>query len=280
MKKTLALLLALLMIASMMLVSCGDQTPKETEPNDFDGPSTEDELDGTDEGDEDEDLDSTDNETGSISSSTFQPASGTVYFLYSVKVRENPKSAKKNYVGNIYFGDSAELIETNNTWSKVRFDANGVKVEGYVYNDVYTMNADAITLEMYPEAKDAKIANLGNRNDENKTPYTLNVRTTPWDCGNSVFDSDSEYLNVNVLSGITGGLYSITDGKEIKVLGTTKDGAWCYIQYTVTVKTEDGDTTKTEKGYCSKRFVVIPGEATPDSTDTTVPNTETKPLPV
>ena len=161
MKKTLALLLALLMVVSVMFVSCGDNnnsgnpTPSGTN-DEFDGPGTDEDFDSTDDDPDDTDFDSTDDETDKITSNTFLPASGNVYFLYAVKVRENPKSAKKNYVGSVNFASSAELIEKNDTWSKIKFvSEGGAKIEGYVYNDVYTMDANEVTMDWYTEAKDA-----------------------------------------------------------------------------------------------------------------------------
>ena len=268
------------MVVSVMFVSCGDNnnsgnpTPSGTN-DEFDGPGTDEDFDSTDDDPDDTDFDSTDDETDKITSNTFLPASGNVYFLYAVKVRENPKSAKKNYVGSVNFASSAELIEKNDTWSKIKFvSEGGAKIEGYVYNDVYTMDANEVTMDWYTEAKDAKIGNLGKRADG--TPYTLKIRTTPWNCGSALFDSDSEYLDVNVLPNIIGGKYSVTDGKDIKVLGATKDGSWFYVQYTATV---DG-AEKTEKGFCYKTYVVIAGAETPDATEDANQPPVINPLPV
>ena len=248
MKKTLALLLALLMLFatfSIAFVSCdgSEEEPHETE-DEFNIPG------GNNFGDNGND--GTGTSTDKTTGSSFSPASGTVYFLYSIKVRKDPKKSSQTSVGVIKYGASATLVEMNSTWSKVKFDDGGITKEGYVYNEVYTTNKAAVTVVNLETPVKATISGLGKKADN--TPYTANIRTTPWNCSSSDI-----YQNVNVLKNIQNGKYSIADGYEVTKLGATESGEWIYIEYTATV---DG-TPVTERGYCHKNYITVEGETAP-----------------
>ena len=130
---------------------------------------------------------------------------------------------------------------------------SGAKLEGYIRNELLTADKKQVTLVELDAPVAAKINGLGTKEDG--SAYTLNVRTTPWNCSQS-----EEYPNVNVLANIGNEKYQVKDGDEVEKLGATEDGKWVYIRF---VKTVDG-AEKTEYGWCSAEFVKVEGE-TPDT---------------
>lgn len=247
MKKTLALLLALIMMLSMTMVSCNKEEPEETDDDDFgfnfDDPTGEATGDSTDESGE-----------NNNNNSDFVAASGTSYILHPVKVRKDAKKSSST-IGVAAWGSAVQLVERSTLWTKIKFtDADsGATLEGYVRNELLTADKKQVTLVELDAPVAAKINGLGNKDDG--SAYTLNVRTTPWNCSQS-----EEYPNVNVLANIGNEKYQVKDGDEVEKLGTTEDGKWVYIRF---VKTVDG-AEKTEYGWCSADFVKVEGE-TPDT---------------
>ena len=247
MKKTLALLLALIMMLSMTMVSCNkEEEPDETEDDfgfNFDDPTGEATGDSTDESGE-----------NNNNNSDFVAASGTSYILHPVKVRKDAKKSSST-IGVAAWGSAVELVERNTIWSKVKFtDADsGAKLEGYIRNELLTADKKQVTLKSLDAPVAAKINGLEPKDDG--TYYTLNVRTTPWLCSQS-----EEYPNVNVLANISNEKYKVENGDEVEKLGTTENGEWVYIRF---VKTVDG-VEKTEYGWCSAKYVLVEGE-TPDT---------------
>ena len=247
MKKTLALLLALIMMLSMTMVSCNkEEEPEDTEDDfgfNFEDPTGEATGDSTDESGE-----------NNNNNSDFVAASGTSYILHPVKVRKEAKKSSST-IGVAAWGSAVELVERSTLWTKIKFTDkdSGATLEGYVRNELLTANKKQVTLVELETPVAAKIADLGNKEDG--TPYTLNVRTTPWNCSQS-----EEYPNVNVLANIGNEKYQVKDGDEVEKLGATEDGEWVYIRF---VKTVDG-AEKTEYGWCAAKYVKVEGE-TPDT---------------
>ena len=186
--------------------------------------------------------------------SDFVAASGTSYILHPVKVRKDAKKSSST-IGVAAWGSAVQLVERSTLWTKIKFtDADsGATLEGYVRNELLTADKKQVTLVELEAPVAAKINGLGNKDDG--SAYTLNVRTTPWNCSQS-----EEYPNVNVLANIGNEKYQVKDGDEVEKLGTTEDGKWVYIRF---VKTVDG-AEKTEYGWCSAEFVKVEGE-TPDT---------------
>ena len=247
MKKTLALLLALFTIfATVSLASCSKKEKENDEGNDipdfnFDDPSV-DASDAT--------GDTTDESGNVVNKNDFVTATGTAYILHPVEVRKDPKNSSSS-VGVAQWASTVTLKERNATWSKIEFSDGGVTTEGYVRNELLTTDAKKITLKALETPAAAKIANLGTKQDG--TAYTLNVRTTPWNCSAS-----EEYPNVNVLANIGNEKYQVKDGDAVEKMGTTEDGEWAYIRFT---KTVDG-VEKVEWGWCAAKYVVVEGEVT------------------
>jgi hypothetical protein len=251
MKKTLALLLALLMILPLTLVSCNKDKGNEEQSDDLEftfenpGDSTGENSTG----------DSTDkNGENNNNNGDFVAASGTSYILHPVKVRKEAKKSSST-IGVAAWGSAVQLVERSTLWTKIKFTDkdSGATLEGYVRNELLTADKKQVTLVSLETPVAAKISGLGPKEDG--TPYTLNVRTTPWNCSQS-----EEYPNVNVLANIGNEKYQVKDGDEVEKLGNTEDGKWVYIRFT---KTVDG-AEKVEYGWCSADFVKVEGE-TPDT---------------
>ncbi len=247
MKKTLALILALLMMLSVALVACGDKE-KETEgttedPWNYGG----DEPENTgNEGNEGEN-----NNTNQTPTNTYEDINATMYVLHPVKVRGIDKKNTQNIVGTLNFKDSVKVTGQNSTWYRVEL-ANGTV--GYVYDDILTPSENAVKVIPLETPIEVEIYNLGKHADG--TPISLRVRETPWNCSNSDVEN---YKDVNVLDNIKNGKYFVTDGFKVTKLGATADGEWIYIKYIAEV---DGAAV-TEWGFCYKDHVKTEGESAP-----------------
>ena len=255
MKKTIALLLALITMLTLTLASCNkDKEGEEDLGGDFEF-NFENNGTGNSTGATDE--------SGNAVNTTneFIAASGTLYILHPVKVRKTAKNSSDT-IGTAGWGAAVESIEKNSTWTKIKFTDvdTGVSTEGYVRNELLTGDKQKVTKVDLPAAVAAKITGLGNKSDG--TPYTLNVRTTPWDSSKS-----TEYNNVNVLSNISNKKYEIKDGDDVEKLATTEDGKWVYIKFT---KTVDGVATN-QWGWCASQYVSTGGETTDTPVDTNTP---------
>ena len=251
MKKTLALLLALIMMLSMTMVSCN----KEEEPDETDDDFEFNFEDPTGDATGDSTGDSTDENGENNNNGDFVAASGTSYILHPVKVRKEAKKSSST-IGVAAWGSAVQLVERSTLWTKIKFTDkdSGATLEGYVRNELLTADKKQVTLVELEAPVAAKINGLGPKEDG--TPYTLNVRTTPWNCSQS-----EEYPNVNVLANIGNEKYQVKDGDEVEKLGETEDGKWVYIRFT---KEVDG-AEKVEYGWCSAEFVKVEGEETPDT---------------
>ena len=256
MKKTLALLLALITVfATVSLASC---SKKQEEGEGADIPEFTFDIPGTATGDETGEK-TTDASGNVVDSNDFVVASGTAYILHPVKVRKDAKN-NSSTVGVAAWGSSVTLQERNATWSKITFTDNGIQLEGYVRNELLTTDATAITRVDLEAPVAAKISGLGKKQDG--TPYTLKVRTTPWNCTTS-----EEYTDVNVLENISNKKYDVKDGDLVEKIGATQDGKWTYIRFT---KIVDGVET-VEWGWCASQFITVEGENNDPITDPNTP---------
>ena len=231
MKKTLAIILALLMLLSVALVSCSGNT-KETEAptDDFWG-----NVEDTDPEDDNNSTE-TDAQGNQITTSDYHTnANGDVYVLHPVKVREKDKKTSSSTVGTLSFGQKVSRIAMNGTWSKISFTDNGVVKEGYVYNELLTTDATAVNV-VADDPIEVEITGLGKNADG--ANISLNVRTTPWNCSASQCKI-ADYVNVNVLANISNKKYAVIDGFKVIKVGHTEDGKWIRVKYDVTV---DGQT--------------------------------------
>jgi hypothetical protein len=267
MKKLLALLLALMMVLTLTLVSCTNDKDNEDNSDgldfDFEDPTNK----PTDENGSEQPTD--ENGDKATDASDFTATSGKAYILHPVKVRENAKLSSKASVGVAAWGAEVDRLETNGTWTKIKFkdSTTGTEKTGYVLDEILTGDKKQVTLVKLETPVDATINGLGTKTDG--TPYTLNVRTTPWNCSKS-----EEYANVNVLANIGNEKYQVKDGDAVQKLGTTEDGKWVWITFT---KTVDG-VEKVEYGFCSVDFVKVEGEEPPVQEPDNTPTVNPEPI--
>ena len=267
MKKLLAFLLALMMVLTLTLVSCNKD--KENEDNsdglefDFDDPTNK----PTDENGSEKPTDENGNKE--TDASDFTATSGKAYILHPVKVRETAKLSSKASVGVAAWGAEVDRLETNGTWTKIKFkdSTTGTEKTGYVLDEILTGDKKQVTLVKLETPVDATISGLGTKTDG--TPYTLNVRTTPWNCSKS-----EEYANVNVLANIGNEKYQVKDGDAVQKLGTTEDGKWVWITFT---KTVDGAEV-VEYGFCSAKYITVDGEEPPVQEPGNTPTVNPEPI--
>ena len=267
MKKLLALLLALMMVLTLTLVSCNKDKENEDSSDDlnfdFEDPTNK----PTDENGSEQPTD--ENGDKATDASDFTATSGKAYILHPVKVRETAKLSSKASVGVAAWGAEVDRLETNGTWTKIKFkdSTTGTEKTGYVLDEILTGDKKQVTLVKLETPVAATISGLGTKTDG--TPYTLNVRTTPWNCSKS-----EEYANVNVLANIGNEKYQVKDGDAVQKLGTTEDGKWVWITFT---KTVDGVET-VEYGFCSVDFVKVEGEEPPVQEPDKTPTVNPEPI--
>ena len=267
MKKLLALLLALMMVLTLTLVSCTNDKENEDSSDDLDFNFEDPTNKPTDENGSDKATD--ENGDKETDASDFTATSGKAYILHPVKVRETAKLSSKASVGVAAWGAEVDRLETNGTWTKIKFkdSTTGTEKTGYVLDEILTGDKKQVTLVKLETPVAATINGLGTKTDG--TPYTLNVRTTPWNCSKS-----EEYANVNVLANISNEKYQIKDGDAVEKLGTTEDGKWVWISFT---KTVDGVET-VEYGFCSVDFVKVEGEEPPVQEPDNTPTVNPEPI--
>ena len=269
MKKLLALLLALMMVLTLTLVSCNKD--KENEDNtddlefDFGNPT---DNKPTDENGSEKPTDENGNKE--TDASDFTATSGKAYILHPVKVRETAKLSSKASVGVAAWGAEVDRLETNGTWTKIKFkdSTTGTEKTGYVLDEILTGDKKQVTLIKLETPVAATISGLGI-NDETGAPFTVNIRTTPWDCKES-----EEYANVNVLANISNKKYQVKDGDAVQKLGTTEDGKWVWITFT---KTVDGAEV-VEYGFCSAKYITVEGEEPPVQEPGNTPTVNPEPI--
>ncbi len=251
MKKTLALLLALLMLVSVALVSCADK-PDETDPADnTDDPFAG--VQGTEPNDSTGGDESNPDGTEPDDSSEFVAASGTYYLRHTVYVSKDgkKKGTETKNAGVANFGQEVTVTAENSKWYRITFDGK----EGYVHKELLTKEQKEVKVIALETPVKAKISGLGLKED-GKTPYTINIRTTPWNCSDNAV-----YPNANVLINISNKKYSVSDGFEVEKIGATEDGKWIQIKYTVTIDEEE----VVEYGFCSAQYITVDGEEVPDT---------------
>lgn len=234
MKKTLALILALLMMLSVALVSCSDK-PEETEDptDDFWGDVND--PAGTDESDETGDGNETDNSGNNTTSSNFVTKNDTVYVCFKAAVRSEAKTTS-DLVATLDFGTHLQRIEANRKWSKIKYG----EVEGYIANDLITTNSGSVKFTTLETPVTSKVSKLGNSSNANLREYPLALSAP------SVIDLKA--FNAASIKG------QIAKDTEVTIISVSGDGQWAYIKCMAKAKADKGEfaTTATEmEGYCS-----------------------------
>ena len=225
MKKLLALLLAILMIATVALVSCNNKKGT-TGGNADEGANTEEDnglvipngvgsSDTTDAG-----SDSTDtSDAGNQGSSNNQTPSGTfvdvatqfsVYTYTTTKIRASAMM-KAEEVTTVETSTQLTVIAKNDTWYKVKYGAD----EGYVLQDFVTANKDDTIFTDFDEADYKTVQIKGDADNINK----VNIRQYP-----IVAD---DYL-VQVVKTLT---YAETSNGELLKIGENTSGNWYKVSF-------------------------------------------------
>ena len=231
MKKLLALVLALLMVLSIALVSCGEKPEATEEPTDdfFNVGGDE-----TEEGDEPEETDDKGNTTTAAGYTT---TNDTVYVLFDAVLREKDKISSSK-VAEVKFGTALTRVAKSKKWSKVNY--NGT--DAYVANDLIDEDQKKVTFNKVTEEATAKVAITGDgRLNLRKYPLAL---TAP-----SVVELET--FNAASIIG------QVDNGTEVKVLEISADGVWAKIECQAKAKDDKGDfasETTTMVGYCALAY--------------------------
>lgn len=229
MKKTLAILLALIMTTSVALVSCNEESNDEDVENEFvvnfegneiNGETTEPETNENGETIKPSTPNKPNTNTG-----TFETVNDTVYVLYTANIREEASDKSSvDVLGTAPFGASLTRSEKNSKWSKVTFTKDGSTITGYIANDLITTNAKAVNfIEKKNEDGSAVVTKI-------KTTINANnaiVRKFPLADGYpntfKVLDSD-EFSAGSIVAQIPKGTDNIT------VVSVSEDGVWAYVK--------------------------------------------------
>ena len=277
MKKTLAILLALIMSTSVALVACnnssddngddGDFVVDWDEDLDFDGGETE--APETDEnGETIKAPENTNTNNGGSSSNTgatnMETVNDTVYVLYDANIREKASSKTSSKVlGKAPFGAALTRSAKNSAWSKVTYKTDsGSTVEGYIMNELITTNKQTITF-----VKQETV--VGEGENQTKAPVVskfvdssnYRLRKCPL--------ADKFPHSVTLELGEKG---QVKGTKEVTVLEVSEDKMWAKIEVKagdLNLKDAQGRyeddknctnpvySTKVEVGYVPYKFLEI-----------------------
>ena len=233
MKKTLAILLALIMSASVALASCDDkEKEKETQDDfnkDFGTEQTDVVTDENGETVEVTDADESDEDytpgNNSGSSSNMQTLNDKVYVLHAAAIREKTKTSSDK-VGDVPFGAELTRTEGNSNWSKVKYtDKNGKTIEGYINNDVITTSKDAVTFKDETSAEEGVAVMTKIKDAETLGAKNAIIRKYPLAVpsdGFEVLDAD-EFNEKSIVA-------QIPAGTEVELVSVSADGKWAYVK--------------------------------------------------
>lgn len=224
MKKLLALLLAILMIATVALVSCNNKKGT-TGGNADEGANTEEDnglvipngvgsSDTTDAGSDSTDTSDAGNQGGNnqTSSGIFVDVATqfSVYTYTTTKIRASAMM-KAAEVTTVEASAQLTVVAKNETWYKVKYGAD----EGYVLQDFVTANKDDTIFTDFNEADYKTVQIKGDADNINK----VYIRQYP------IFADD--YLD-QVRKDLT---YAETSNGELLKIGVNETGTWYKVSY-------------------------------------------------
>lgn len=269
MKKTLAVLLALITAASIALVSCEndnnnqddswDDGINDTEQGNKDTDTDTDESDTNNDTDTDTESETTNNITGWVDTND------VVYAGVELRLRAEPNAmSDSNIVKTVPFGTKLTRLSTNGTWDKVKVGTE--TTEYYVLDVLVSNNVGNFTFTDY-EAD--KIASL-TLNAEEK--YNVCFYMTPFYCENQEYN----YSNMLAASGIKKSNIT-SETYSIKKLAVSQNGAWYKVSLvgTVTVGTNVFTYTEAEPGIFYLQKINFDRQAIVDPTYNTSSGTST-----
>ncbi len=220
MKKLLALILALLMMATTVsLAACSkddEEDPDEDEDYEYNEDTGEDTDKAKETGDEDDtDYDSSNN--GEWIDKKDQICVG----LNNVVLREGP-GRDYSIVATVSNGKVLDRIGTNGNWHKVKYDGQ----ECYVSSSLTTTNIKDFEFENYPEAE--------QKNLHVKEGAQVNLRSTPF--------YNEDYAEENLVFSGFKKTETDQEGESLKLIAKSKSGEWYKVSFTGTwgTKTHNG----------------------------------------
>ena len=269
MKKTLAILLALIMSTSVALVACNNSSNDngddgdfvvdwDDEDLDFDGGETE--APETDENGETIKAPENTNNGGSSSNTgatNMETVNDTVYVLYDANIREKASSKTSSKVlGKAPFGAALTRSAKNSAWSKVTYKTDsGATIEGYISNELVTTNKQTVTF-IKQETVTGEGENQTTAPVVSKLKGTTNYRLR-------YFPLASGYPHAVTLE--LGEIGQILGGTEVTVLEVSEDKMWAKVTSTKVDKPVSGDYkknyTSTATGYIPYEFLEMSGNS-------------------
>ena len=226
MKKTLALLLALLAAASIALASC-EKKPENNGDNGWDDDidHVESKNDKDDEKESAEDtaaVESENNETENeiLNNTGWVATNDTVYAGVKLHLRTEA-SKNSSSIATIPFGTAITRAETNGSWDKVTYNGQ----TGYVNHTYVSTNAGDFTFTAYEEAKAITLSTAEKTN-------TVLFYQTPFSPDQyERFDLDAD--NVLLASGIKAA--NLSEGYTLEKVAISQSGKWIKVKLTGTV---------------------------------------------
>ena len=221
MKKTLAILLALLMTSSIALVSCENNSRT---PNSGDWDDENDYVDESDDGTSDtsnESGDSTDSgDEGNNSNPTgWIETNDTVYVGVNVTLRTEPSNADSvKSDKKVTFGTAINRLETNYTWDKVSVDGSTYYIKS-IYIEKNGNNFKFTDVENGPVTIEINPANT-NKVVFYRSPFFIDDPN----------DSLAYLNNAYTASGILPG--NLAQGYTLKKLAVSANGSWVKVEFT------------------------------------------------
>ena len=268
MKKTLAILLALLMTTSVALVSCNNSTNDTDDDDDFmigddweNFGDEENENPETDENGETIKVPNGGNSGNSGNSGTvttdMQEINDKVYVLYTANIREKASSKTSTKIlAQAAFGTELSRSHVGTSWSKVSYKTeSGATVEGYVSNELITTKKETVTF-----AKPEKVPGEG----ENQTTEAVVSKLKPLEGKNyrlRHFPLANGYPHTVTLE--LGEVGQIKGGTEVTILELSEDKMWAKVKCTAVDIPTNGNYPKTygetAEGYIPYEFIEASG---------------------
>ena len=215
MKKTLAILLALLMAGSIVLASCDTgRKPSSNDGGNDDNDYVGDESDSESGSESDSESESQSNtQTGNTDNYGWIEKNDTVYAGYGMNVYADSSTDAGIIYDKIKVGDALSRISTNGTFDKISINVNGETKTGYVVSKwVSTINNFSFT-EI--EAKNLEVI---------AEQTALSMFTTPHIVMNG---SDYEYKNIICKGGLTKAAFSA--GYTLTAIGENTN--WIKVEF-------------------------------------------------
>ncbi len=215
MKKLLALILALLMVASTLsLAACSKDEDKDNDPDDDEGYEYN-EQDTEKETSDGEDTDGTDTDDYDDSNrgEWIDKKDQICVGLDNVALREGP-GRDYEIVAKVNNGKVLDRIGTNGNWHKVKYDGE----ECYISSSLTSLDVQDFEFEAYPENEQINLHVKGD--------FKINLRTTPF--------YNEDYSEDNLAFSGFGASETDSQGESLKLLAKSKSGDWYKVSFTGT----------------------------------------------